>query len=302
MDLESITDELYALPPADFTAARNERVVAARKAGDRKLAGQIQALRRPTLSAWASNLLVHRQPDQVQPLISLGESMRQAHRDLDGEQLRELSRQQHALVATLARQARQLAADAGQAVSEDVQHEVEATLHAVLADAEAAQEWAAGRLIKPLSPPVGFTSATTPDSVPHKAPRPSPSPSQPTDRRARATAPKVTDQARKEQRAKLAQARQDAKTADQQALAREEELTQAETEKERAEAQLREAEEEVAALAEQLKEAKERRKAALDGAREARDRAREAATEARVARRHAQETAAYAEQLADNDA
>ncbi|WP_274564694.1 hypothetical protein [Streptomyces spiramyceticus] len=300
MDLESITDELYALPPADFTAARNERVVAARKAGDRKLAGQIQALRRPTLSAWASNLLVHRQPDQVQPLISLGESMRRAHRDLDGEQLRELSRRQHALVATLARQARQLAADAGQAVSEDVQREVEATLHAVLADAEAAQEWAAGRLIKPLSPPVGFTSATTPDSVPHKAPRPSPS--QPTGRRPGTTAPKVTDRARKEQRAKLAQARQDAKEASQQALAREEELTQAETEKERAEDRLREAEEEIAALTEQLKEAKERRKAALDGARKARDRAREAATEARTARRRAQDTAAYAEQLAANDA
>ncbi|MDQ0938713.1 hypothetical protein [Streptomyces sp. V1I1] len=48
--------------------------------------------------------------------------------------LRELSRQQHALVGALARQARQMAADAGHTVSEDVQHEVESTLHAVLAE------------------------------------------------------------------------------------------------------------------------------------------------------------------------
>ncbi|MBT2394969.1 hypothetical protein [Streptomyces sp. ISL-100] len=159
MDLESITDELYGLAPADFTAARNERAAAARTAGDRELAARIQALRRPALSAWASNLLVRRQPEQVQPLLSLGEGMRQAHRDLDGEQLRELGRRQHDLVGALGRQAKQLAADAGHPVSEDVQHEVERTLHAVLADPDAAREWAAGRLTKPLSPPVGFREA-----------------------------------------------------------------------------------------------------------------------------------------------
>ncbi len=45
------------------------------------------------LSAWASNLLVREQPDEVQRLVHLGEALRQAHQDLDGEQLREL---QHA--------------------------------------------------------------------------------------------------------------------------------------------------------------------------------------------------------------
>ncbi|MDQ0938536.1 hypothetical protein [Streptomyces sp. V1I1] len=70
MYLQTIADELYGLYPADFIAARNEHAAAARKAGDRKLAGDIQSLRRPTLSAWASNQLVRRQPDQVRPRIS----------------------------------------------------------------------------------------------------------------------------------------------------------------------------------------------------------------------------------------
>ncbi|MET9515600.1 hypothetical protein [Streptomyces sp. NPDC002994] len=276
MDLESITDELYGLAPADFTAARNERAAAARAAGDRELAARIQALRRPTLSAWAGNLLVRRQPEQVQPLLSLGEGMRRAHRDLDGEQLRELGRRQHDLVGALGRQAKQLAADAGHPVSEDVQHEVERTLHAVLADPEAAQEWAAGRLTKPLSPPVGFTAATTPDAVPRKAPP---------DTSAAEEKAKKKSEAR---RAKLAQAEQDAKAAEQKALARDEELAQAG-------ARLEEAEGEVAALAEQLKEAKERQKAAREDVVRARDRAREAGTAARKARRRAEDASVNAD-------
>ncbi|MEV8308783.1 hypothetical protein AB0P36_15890 [Streptomyces flavidovirens] len=281
VDLESITDELYGLAPADFTAARNERAAAARTAGDRELAGRIQALRRPTLSAWASNLLVRRQPGQVQPLISLGEGMRRAHRDLDGEQLRELGRRQHDLVGALARQAKQLAADAGHPVSEDVQHEVESTLHAVLADPDAAREWAAGRLTKPLSPPVGFTAATTPTAVPHKASRPATS--------AAVAKEEEEERARKEQcAARLARAEHDAAAAEQQARDSEEELARAET-------RLREAENEVTALAEQLKEAKERRKAARGAVATARDRAREAGAAARKARRRAEDAAANAD-------
>lgn len=278
MDLESVTDELYALAPGDFTAARNERAAAAREAGDRELAKRIQALRRPTLSAWASNLLVRRQPEQVQPLISLGESMRQAHRDLDGEQLRELGRQQHHLVGALARQAQQLAADAGHAVSEDAQHEVEDTLHAVLADPGAAQEWAAGRLTKPLSPPVGFTAATTPDTGARKAARPTSS----TEKARSTERERSTDKAREEQRAKLGRAQKDAAAAEQQAQVSERELAQAE-------ARLQEAEDEVAALQEQMKRARERQRAARDGAVQARGRAREAATVARNARRRAED-------------
>ncbi|WP_028812685.1 hypothetical protein [Streptomyces flavidovirens] len=293
MDLESITDELYGLAPADFTAARNERAAAARTAGDRELAGRIQALRRPTLSAWASNLLVRRQPEQVQPLISLGEGMRRAHRDLDGEQLRELGRRQHDLVGALARQAKQLAADAGHPVSEDVQREVESTLHAVLADPDAAREWASGRLTKPLSPPVGFTAATTPTAVPPNSSRP-----------ARSNGPRLAtsaaeakkkereeekERARKEQRAaRIARAEKDATTAEQQARDAEEELARAET-------RLREAENEVTALAEQLKEAKERQKADRGAVATARDRAREAGAAAREARRRAEDAAAHAD-------
>lgn len=282
MDLESVIDELYGLTPARFTAARNERAAAARTAGDRELAERIQALRRPTLSAWACNLLVRGQPEQVQPLISLGEGMRQAHRDLDGRQLRELVRRQHDLVGALARQAKRLASEAGHPVSEDVQHEIEGTLHAVLADPEAAQEWAAGRLTGPLSPPVGFTPATTPS-------RPVPS----TGRRAGTSAAEARkkEQERQEQEerlARLARAGQDAAEAERRARDSEEELA-------RAEAALRDTESEVATLSRQLKEAQERRKSAREETVAARGAAGKTRAAAREARRRAEDTARKAD-------
>jgi hypothetical protein len=159
VDLDEVADELYGLRPEEFTAARDDRARQARAAGQRDLAGQIRGLRRPTLAAWASNLLVREQQEDVAPLLRLGEQLRDAHRDLDGQELRALSHRQHQLVAALARQAGRLASDAGQPLGPQAQQEVAQTLQAVLSDPGAAREWAGGRLAKPLSVAVGFDAA-----------------------------------------------------------------------------------------------------------------------------------------------
>ncbi|MGW1640572.1 hypothetical protein [Streptomyces lavendulae] len=134
MDVESLAVELFGLRPAEFTAARDEYVAKARKAGDREFAAAIEALRKPTVAAWTAVLLARRRPKEAQSLVQLGEALRTAHRTLDAGQLRQLSHDQHVLIQELARTARALAAQAGQAVSEPVLHEVEQILHAVLAD------------------------------------------------------------------------------------------------------------------------------------------------------------------------
>jgi hypothetical protein len=159
VDLDEVADELYGLRPQEFTAARDDRAHRARAEGQRDLAAQIRGLRRPTLAAWASNLLVREQGEQVAPLLRLGEELRGAHRNLDGEELRALSRQQHQLVDALARQAERLASSAGQPLGPQAQQEVAQTLHAVLADPGAAREWAEGRLSKPLTATPGFDAA-----------------------------------------------------------------------------------------------------------------------------------------------
>ncbi|MEV5012277.1 hypothetical protein AB0K74_23460 [Streptomyces sp. NPDC056159] len=227
MDWDAVVDELYGLPPGDFTAARDERAKAARAAGDRELASRIRRLRRPTLAAWAGNLLVRERPDEVERLLELGAALRQAHQDLDGGQLRELSARQHRLTSALARQAGRLAARAGQRIGDDTRQEVQDTLHAVLADPEAAEQWAEGRLTKPLSAPVGFPALL---SVTEAAPA---------TRRTR-PAGEVADLdaarvRRREQQEQLERARQLAADAEGELRDREDELAAAKEEQSRAE-------------------------------------------------------------------
>jgi hypothetical protein len=296
VDLESTLDELYALRPHEFTAVRNQRAAEARRAGDRELAERIRALRRPTVSAWAGNMLARREPDKVRPLISLGEGLREAHRNLDGEQLRELGRQQHLLVGALAREARQLAAEEGQSVGEAAFHEIEATLHAVLADPEAARQWAAGHLDRPLNAPVGFTGleagagATVrparparrePEPPPKSPPEPPPEPEE--------------DAGARRRREKLDRARQDAEEAERQAREREQAHKEASAALERSQAALDGISEQVAALAQELEVARERQRQTEREHRDARVEAARTSRAARDARRRADKAATVVE-------
>ncbi|MFI6144643.1 hypothetical protein [Streptomyces sp. NPDC051109] len=189
VDVDEVADELYGLVPDRFTGARDERAAQARKAGQAQAAKAIAGLRRPTRAAYASNLLVRRRPEEVAAFLELGRALREAQRSLDGTRLKALSHQRHVVVAALARTARQLAEEEGQAVGESVAHEVEQTLHAALADPDAAERWSSGRLSTGLDPPVGFTGlpatapvrpqqavAPEPKSKPESKPKPEPQP------------------------------------------------------------------------------------------------------------------------------
>ncbi|POX61683.1 hypothetical protein C3492_20460 [Streptomyces sp. Ru62] len=322
MDLDAVADELYGLRPEEFVAARDRRARDARKAGDQALAKEIGALRKPSLAAWVSNLLVRRQREEVQPLLGLGEELRRAHRELDGTQLRRLARRQNEVIGALGRQARRLAAQAGHPVSEGVQREVEETLHAALADPEAAREWAAGRLVKPLNSTIGFPA--TDEAVLGR--RPAPEPKQPAggggreedegrkqdksredgerrkqdrdreeDERRRQDKRRREDKAREEeQRRRRAEARE----AERELRAHEEEADAAARAAEEAGARLTDAEERLRELRERLQDAEEEQQRARGAERDARDRERQAGRAVREARRRAEKAAARAERPA----
>lgn len=284
MNLETVADELYALKPEDFTAARDARAAEARKAGDRTIAGEISKLRRPSLSAWASNLLVREQPEETDALLRLGEGLRQAHRDLDRAQLRELSRQQHALINALSRQARQLASQAGHPVGEGVQREVETMLHAVLADPDAARQWAGGRLVKAFDRAVGFPAAA--DGA---RPRPrEPAPARPAADRSRAA---------EEQRRRLEQARQQAEDAERELTARQEEAAAADRKAQDTQDRADELQQRLAELADEIKRLEGEHHQADSAARKAREQARAADRQVREARRRAETAAAQVKRL-----
>jgi hypothetical protein len=151
-DLDPVADELYALPRDEFTAARNAAVKRARQVGDKDLAEQIQALRRPSTAAWLVNLLSREHPDELRALVDLGDGLRAAQDRLEGVALRKLSQQRHEVVHGLVEQARALARSAGNPASDAVTRELEDTFTAAVNSRAAAEAVAGGRLTSGLDP------------------------------------------------------------------------------------------------------------------------------------------------------
>jgi hypothetical protein len=146
-----VADELYALTPAEFTAARDEQARQVRAAGQRDEAAAIKKLGRPTASAWLVNQLSRAAPDQMTRMYELGEALQEAQRTLAGDRLRELSVERRHVINDLLPTASDLARRAGQPASPAVLGEVRATLEAALADAGARDAVRSGRLVKALA-------------------------------------------------------------------------------------------------------------------------------------------------------
>jgi hypothetical protein len=147
--VESDVGDLFSVPPGRFVATRDRLAAAARDEGDRRRAGEISRLRRPTVSAWAVNLLALQAPDELGPLLDIGAELRTAW--AQGGGLGDAERRRSDLIARLVRRAVELAADAGNPVRDGANREIEETLNAATVDPEAAEQVRAGRLTRPLS-------------------------------------------------------------------------------------------------------------------------------------------------------
>jgi len=156
--LLAVADDLYAGDLGGFTAARDTRAAAA-KATDPELAKQVKALRKPTVAAWALNLFVRAEGEQVDQLLALGESLREAQQALDGDELRALTRQRRQLTAAMTDRVRGTVGDRGQRLTQSVADQVEATLTAALLDEQVAVALRSGLLVQPVS----STGVDTPD-------------------------------------------------------------------------------------------------------------------------------------------
>ena len=147
--LLEIADDLYALPLADFTPARDALVKEHK--GDKALAASIKGLRKASAAAWVVNLLVRRDPDQVDQVLAVGEALREAQENLDATQLREFTKQRRQLTATVTTAARRMAREEGVRTTESVAEQVEATLTAAMLEPDAARAVRSGLLVTSLS-------------------------------------------------------------------------------------------------------------------------------------------------------
>lgn len=162
-------DSLYQVAPDVFTAQRAKLVAAAKDRGDAAAAKRISAARKPTTAAWIVNRLALRRSDTTKRLTDLGDRLRDAHAAMDGERVRDLSAEQHRLVADLARAA--FEAVEVKRPSASVRDDVTGTLQAAIADPDVAARL--GRLAKPerWSGFGEFGDAVPPKGKPNQPPR-----------------------------------------------------------------------------------------------------------------------------------
>jgi hypothetical protein len=149
-------DALFALPPEEFTAARDRL---AKEMEDRETAKGVKALRRPTAAAWAVNQTVRRHPDALERLLTAGREVRAAQRraasGLSAPAFGTAIAERRRLVGELTDLATAVLTEAGRA-AEPQARPIANTFEAAAADEAAAEAVAAGHLSKELTPPAGF--------------------------------------------------------------------------------------------------------------------------------------------------
>jgi hypothetical protein len=284
-DVEAALDELYTTPPSDFVGRRETLAAAAKTAGRVDDARRIHAARRPTLAAWAANLLLRSQPEESRQFLELGQALREAYRALDAGGLKDLSAQRRRVVSALSRQAAQLAREAGHRLSESVQQDLEATLHAVLADPDAAGQWVGGRLVNALTPPSEFHPGTAPAAErPGTRGRPAPQPG------ARASQDELAERRRARQE-QLARAQKAAEAAEQRLREERARRADVDAELQRARERTEQARQRMSAAEEHMRQAREEFQRAENEQQEAEEHSRSAADALAQAERDARERA-----------
>lgn len=217
--LAEVARELYALPLAEFVAARTAR---AKEQDDRAAAAAVRRLTKPSVAAWVVNMLSTHRPQLLDDVAELGERLREAQDAGDGTALRELDPERRAVLREVESGARELAEELDQPVGPAAVTALHETMLAALSDAAAADAVRSGVLVQALGPPgfgpvdlAGATAVEVP-SLPRRPrkrrPRASPTPGRPppdrvAEQRAKALAAAEADRARAERQLASAEER-----------------------------------------------------------------------------------------------
>ncbi|MGA8791175.1 MAG: hypothetical protein WB535_19705 [Paenarthrobacter sp.] len=151
MDLRDAAQELYAVPPRDFTTERTAMARKAKDGGEKDLAKEIAGLPKPAAGAWAINMLSVYKPEVIDGVVRFGVALRTAQEAGDAEAFRELGQQRQGNLTSAVHAAKDLAGELGAPLSAAAAADVEQTLRAAMADAGAAAAVGTGRLVRGLS-------------------------------------------------------------------------------------------------------------------------------------------------------
>lgn len=146
--------ELYALPPAEFTRARNARAAALKAAGRGDEARAVRGLRRPPPALWATNRLAHVEAERLAGFLDAVDELRRAQLRDPRAVADALRRQRAGLDALVSRASDQLAGHRHRATPA-TQRRIANTLLGAAVDRDLARALREGRLTEELAAP-GF--------------------------------------------------------------------------------------------------------------------------------------------------
>jgi len=147
-------EEVYAVPPADFTRTRNARAAALAKAGDREAAAALRRLRRPASTLWAVNQLGRLDARRLEAFIDAVARLR--HTQLrDPQAVGEVVQHQRTALDALLDVARTHLAEHGLGAGPEALRRISSTLQGAAVDARHADDLRHGRLTEELAAP-GF--------------------------------------------------------------------------------------------------------------------------------------------------
>ncbi|HKU43312.1 MAG TPA: hypothetical protein VJR89_34360, partial [Polyangiales bacterium] len=128
--LDAELDRLFRLPPSELVGERNALADRLRKAGDKRSAERVKALKRPAPAAWALNQVFFRQPALIDDARRAAEELRslQARDGADAPQLSAALAAQRTAAHAVVDAAQRCCAQAGLADGQPMQRKIFATL------------------------------------------------------------------------------------------------------------------------------------------------------------------------------
>ena len=149
-----LLEEVYAVPPAEFTRARNARVAALAKSGHHDAAEALRKLRRPAAPLWAVNQLGRAEPDRLEAFVDAVARLKRTQLR-DPRAVGEAVRGQRAALDALVEAAREHLTEHGLGAGPPVIRRISDTLQGAAVDSRSAEDLRHGRLATELSAP-GF--------------------------------------------------------------------------------------------------------------------------------------------------
>lgn len=225
-------DDLYGLPLAGFTPARDALAKELAAAGDGDAAAAVRKLRKPSVPAWAVNQLARRHPAEMAALFEAGDALERAHRLVlqggDPASMRDATAREREAVGALVALARAILGEAGHQPSPATIEKVSETLAAAATDPDARARAGRGVLDRELER-VGFGAFPDLRVVPGEAAEP-----EREERRARKEAEERGRRESREAELRLAALARDAESAEADVRRLERETAQARERAERA--------------------------------------------------------------------